>query len=692
MQILRSSRLCAALACMLDSYEAADIIISRGPFLEKIFVLENLDNVPSVIGVIAKPVPSDKRPKTIKYRRMARRNCSSVANIFENCKLSQGTEFIKFFNLQNFLCAEQNVDDINEVNILAVKRDFEMKIFHSEKFTSNFRKRKLCIFKTTLWLAEIAHECHGESVESFVPLQSALRIRFGDDIFRQLSKVVEYLFKKHVKRVIIAPQHQCFAEGCVTIQDFQLVMHQSPSYVGVIPTPPNLLTLRINDFSFYITGTLYGQLQPLPLVPLTVPIFGTLVISANQLVIGATFDIQKTVDSTPYIRLVTCSLINDITLSRVENMGLFTAIVNTKYQNVDSMAAQKTKRALESEPNYLQIPVQLKLQMASQTDISRKLQLKRLNRLFGTSSYGDGIRPIILNSSSAVSAAKALQKSKEVFSSINNSSEILRRKLAVLIVSLDILDTGATYSKFFTGLDGDVYIKTHDQTRNPYRRPEMLQFTQILNRNATDLLISEYTINTLLLKAHSIGALVFNVRSTTPVLGKLIRTSCLIDEVCLSDVIPEIGEAYPNKQLEIILRTIQPPKAVISTGTATVELEGRALFLIEGTNEKLGVIPFRTEIQCNVVSLPGRITGLIKIKRLEFREHIDFFGLSLQSLNSLKEAAKGAVTKMVNEMLEEGVSLNGSGSAIPQFSDTSISLADRAILLQTNFDIERIFY
>lgn len=65
---------------------------------------------------------------------------------------------------------------------------------------------------------------------------------------------------------------------------------------------------------------------------MTIPTYGTLAISANQLVIGATFDIQKTVDNIPYIRVVSCSLINELILAQVENMGLFTIIVNTKYQ------------------------------------------------------------------------------------------------------------------------------------------------------------------------------------------------------------------------------------------------------------------------------------------------------------------------------------------------------------------------
>uniref|UniRef100_A0A183H0D4 Ovule protein n=1 Tax=Onchocerca flexuosa TaxID=387005 RepID=A0A183H0D4_9BILA len=51
-------------------------------------------------------------------------------------------------------------------------------------------ERKYCVFKLAFWLTNTADECLGTPGEIFIPLQSALRMRFSDDIFRQLSGVV----------------------------------------------------------------------------------------------------------------------------------------------------------------------------------------------------------------------------------------------------------------------------------------------------------------------------------------------------------------------------------------------------------------------------------------------------------------------------------------------------------------------
>lgn len=48
-------------------------------------------------------------------------------------------------------------------------------------------------FKIALWLTNIPNECLGTSDEILVPLRSALRVRFSDDIFQQLSRVVGIL-------------------------------------------------------------------------------------------------------------------------------------------------------------------------------------------------------------------------------------------------------------------------------------------------------------------------------------------------------------------------------------------------------------------------------------------------------------------------------------------------------------------
>ena len=55
----------------------------------------------------------------------------------------------------------------------------------------------------------------------------------------------------------------------------------------------------------------------------------------------------------------------------------------------------------------------------------------------------------------------------------------------------------------------------------------------------------------------------------SPVFGPLLRTSCSADEICLSDSVPEVAEKYPNRQLELEVEPVQPPKLKIGKGWPT---------------------------------------------------------------------------------------------------------------------------
>lgn len=79
------------------------------------------------------------------------------------------------------------------------------------------------------------------------------------------------------------------------------------------------------------------------------------------------------------------------------------------------------------------------------------------------------------------------------------------------------------------------------------------------------------------------NSLLFHVDSQTPKIGALLKTTCSLDEVqnhknqkriiegfllqvCLSDQIEEVGTMYPDRQLELIIRTTKAPAINISYG------------------------------------------------------------------------------------------------------------------------------
>ncbi|KHN74963.1 hypothetical protein Tcan_13567 [Toxocara canis] len=453
-------------------------------------------------------------------------------------------------------------------------------------------------------------------------------------------------------------------------------------------------------------------MQLVPPIPISVPAAGTLLVTAIQMELGAVLDIQKHHDDKAYVRLVSCYIRKGMVNSKVENMGLLTTIVNLKYQNqMNEKAEDVIQRTIcgdiqdiiDSEFNtrVAKIPAVISIKDVAQT-LLKSVAKRRHSRAVRGTTLGNVSRAMIEHdriphaiahipsaarahsipnvASAVVSLPTNLQPVSSQLETLVLGATFNLEKLSPLILSLSILDTSATYDKFFVGINGDVYVHNHSSIRNPYTRPESLKFVTPTNGKALELLISEYTVNTLLLKAHSVGAVVFRIGSNTPVFGKLLQTTCSFDEVCLSDSVSEPGEKYPDKQLEMIVRSTKPPYIHFARDMATLHFEGRSLFYIEGTTEKVGVIPFETTMVVKARTENGRVHGTFSIPSLEYKNDVDFFDLPVDSLRGFRDANKGALLNVINAKLKEGIALELDEKS--HIYNISVAFMNEAVLIQ----------
>uniref|UniRef100_A0A0N5AXX6 BPI2 domain-containing protein n=1 Tax=Syphacia muris TaxID=451379 RepID=A0A0N5AXX6_9BILA len=527
----------------------------------------------------------------------------------------------------------------------------------------------------------------------FVPIKSAIRLRLNQPIFSQLSRITDHLYNTQITQAVIPQQQQCFPEGCMRIYNFQITAHRSPTIVQVSPMPPNLVSISIRDFDIYITGSLTGQLQPLQPLPLAVPASGSLSASAVQLGIASVLDVQKNIDNIPYLRLVSCTMNEGNVGARVENMGLIneiTEIIAKTREVMQATMCANVQEIIETEFNSRLAKMPTKITVKELTDLFLQNSengehdtKKRYNDITLTNNE-------FSNSDSVYRQTLHRNESAASHTPGETNLPISKDRLTHLTIYTDVLDTSATYEKFFVGVNGEVSVADDRTLSTLYSRPNSLKFLTPSNGRGVELLVSEYTLNTMLYKAHTIDAIVFRIGSESPSFGKLLRTSCSVDEVCLTDMISEPGERYPNTQLEIILRSTQPPTVQLTRSTATIRLEGRALFYIEGTSKKVGVIPFETTVVIRLVTNAGVVVGTFDIPSLVFKKDLDFFGLSRESLEGLRSATRSALIKLANSKLSSGITLNTQPNS--RFTNPTFAVVNQAILVQADFNFENDFY
>ncbi|TKR61573.1 hypothetical protein L596_028666 [Steinernema carpocapsae] len=442
----------------------------------------------------------------------------------------------------------------------------------------------------------------------------AMRIRLNDPVYDQAENIIEALFSWQVHRTIIPTQQQCFAEGCVSIFNFRISSFRPPSTILLAPTPPNLLTLKLENFDLNIIGQVTGTLQML----LPIPVTGRIIVNAKNVFLFSQMEMQKTRSSVAFMRMTECKIANGFVDAKIVDMGLFTDTVNTKYRTeivdkakslLESVLCDNVNKILKSEFNSRLADIPRKLHLEDLTSgivgSYNETRFRRANDAFVIGRGGVATITEITRRASI-----RLQDPENSKKCLNETSFFSPAKFQKLYIDLDMVDTSAMKSEFTIGIDGTVLKEQSIQVDNiPYARPEKIRFLKIQKKRMLELLVSEYTLNSVLFQAYSYEALKFHISGKTPILGPLLRTSCSLDEVCLSDSIEEAAEKYPEKQLELLVYPTKAPTITVHEDSAALKLKGISEYYLAETGEQIGSIPFSTQVEIGVHSKHNKIYG-----------------------------------------------------------------------------------
>lgn len=114
----------------------------------------------------------------------------------------------------------------------------------------------------------------------------------------------------------------------------------------------------------------------------------------------------------------------------------------------------------------------------------------------------------------------------------------------------------------------------------------------------------------MLLQAHRACLLKVRIGPNSPLFGPLLKTTCGPDEVCLSDSVPEAGERYPRRQLEIELETVRAPRMQITRDLARLSFVGASTWYLADNRQRVGRIPFSATVDIRLKMVSGGAGGI----------------------------------------------------------------------------------
>lgn len=320
------------------------------------------------------------------------------------------------------------------------------------------------------------------------------------------------------------------------------------------------------------------------------------------------------------------------------------------------------------------------------------------------------------------------------------------RKLNNIFLNIQLLQTYATTRDFTIEVNGGFSVCGRGCT--PFG-PFPMQFPPCVNCKMVEVLVSDYSINSLLYHLHNTGFIRIRVGPETPKIGDLLKTTCGETEeeggeseledhgveteeegttasspaveakkkaaarklkskkrvkrqdagdltslgICLGDILPSVREKYPNQRVYIIISTERAPSVQISGsngGTALINAVLNAEFHIESTNERAGTIRIDASLIVTINGQGNRISAHANITRLNLQDVGNQLGLPQDALDNLGTLGKDILLKAANDALEKGTELNipTNIAGLPiSIVNPSIRFLEHALLVQTDFTL-----
>uniref|UniRef100_A0A158Q6S6 BPI1 domain-containing protein n=1 Tax=Elaeophora elaphi TaxID=1147741 RepID=A0A158Q6S6_9BILA len=317
------------------------------------------------------------------------------------------------------------------------------------------------------------------------------------------------------------------------------------------------------------------------------------------------------------------------------------------------------------------------------------------------------------------------------------------RKVANLVLTTQLLQACATHNDFTIDLNGE--FSPGGRGGTPFR-PFPMQWPTPVGSSMIEILISDFTINSLLYWMHRANFLSFRIGPETPSIGALLTTTCDIGDysgeelenealfirllrlsqqrrryslfhqqrskrqaitagdsnlgnlgdltdlgICLGDIIPAIKEEYPNRTLALLIHSARAPSILISIrkgGSVRLDLTAFVDIYLDRTNIRVGTMTVIAIADITLRIIGNRIIANATLPVLRLLDRDQTLGLQQDALDNLASLANDIILKAANQQFNRGMELSLPISSLPlNIVNPHIRILEHAIYISSDFTI-----
>ncbi|KAK6107077.1 LBP / BPI / CETP family C-terminal domain protein [Brugia pahangi] len=417
-----------------------------------------------------------------------------------------------------------------------------------------------------------------------------LEFQIKPKAFSYANLLAASIIDEEIRRIRILPVKQCFQQfnGCIAISNFIISRYRCPQLVTFHPAPPNRLIFTIRNFDLEIKGDINGEIKVILPIKLNSTVYTRFhqILTTVQLTIhrklngspyvrnigcyvtagfsdvflqngGILEDIfnsnfrgstVKQIRKQLPIRV--CQMIRNIVKKKINiplqkaskviplsEMIKF-AINNIKISNLPKHCyMEMCKKKMQTDKSAFHFSTskkKLNLSLISVSD-THHITTKNDNTRFTLSPISLTTSHISVregtNTSTILDPCSDCYANKKstIFKSLIRSDKCIYKDLPNIVLNLHIIKVLATPDYFQLGLRA-VFAPEEEIIQMPFH-PFPMHFPQNFNNEnenerMLDVLISDYTINSLLYHMHKNDFIMFRVGPETPELSELLKTTC----------------------------------------------------------------------------------------------------------------------------------------------------------------------
>ncbi|VDK79623.1 unnamed protein product [Litomosoides sigmodontis] len=259
-----------------------------------------------------------------------------------------------------------------------------------------------------------------------------------------------------------------------------------------------------------------------------------------------------------------------------------------------------------------------------------------------------------------------------------------------MVLSTSLLDSSSTNSDLTLNLLGE--FSPNAQGDTPFA-PPVLEFPVQDSGKMLDLLVSDYTFNTLLYHLHRRGVFTFRIGPEIPVIGDLLNLTCAADDIDfeLSVELQDNEDLNNNATLNETnsqnerKRRHTTVDTFLNFGTIIIEFVIDGLIYLDGTTTQVGHIRIIAVSAITVEVKGDRVVSKVQIQRMDFVDVDKTFGLPEEAFTNLSDLARGIITKAINRKLSSGIPIIVPQLGLPiQMHNTNLQIVEHALFISTD--------